>query len=178
MKITKIMGVLAIAGVLMVGSLAYADPERQIVINGIVPAILSMEVTDTEENVDLNELGRVAYEDKIIGNIVIDSNSATGFQIDYTSANSGFLQNGIGEVASYRKIDYTVSLINAAGTLGDGTSEGTLEKVSPTDAVSFSGNNAAPTVARSYDVAINTPIKTLEAGSGYTDTLTLTISTI
>lgn len=160
------------------GAIAQGDKTGTITISGIVPSGESIVVVD--DGIELNPLG-AGYNDIKVGSIVLNSNSAGGFNVGISSANAGNIVQATG--GPNQSISYTITVDNLQGDLGDGITAPTPESMTnislSADALlSFTGGaTTAPTVAASYDVSVTTPVKNdLNSGTAYSDTLTITIS--
>ena len=171
--------IIATGMVLLCSTAAIAqDKTGTITISGIVPSGESIVVTD--DGTVLNPLG-AGYTDEKVGSILLNSNSAGGFNIGISSANLGNIVQASG--GSNQSISYTITIDNLQGELGEGITPPNSESMTnislSADAVlSFTGGvTTAPTVAASYDVSVSTPVKNdLNSGDAYSDTLTITIS--
>jgi hypothetical protein len=165
---------------LSTGAIAQGEKTGTITISGIVPSGESIVVTD--DGVELNPLG-AGYSNVKVGSILLNSNSAGGFNVGISSANGGNIVQASG--GPNQSISYTISVGNLTGSLGDGVtppSDESMTNISlAADTVlAFTGGaDTAPTVGASYEVSVTTPVKNdLNSGDAYSDTLTITISSL
>lgn len=170
------------ASLLMFSTAAIAQDQRTgtITISGTVPSGESIVVTD--DNIDLNPLG-AGYTDVKVGSILLNSNSAGGFNVGISSDNGGNIVQANG--GPNQRISYTISVGNLSGSLGEGITPPSDASMTNINLVSdallafIGGAETAPTVGASYEVSVTTPVKDdLNAGNTYQDTLTITISSL
>jgi hypothetical protein len=168
------------SGVVVLCSTAAIAQEKTgtITISGIVPSGESIVVVD--DGIELNPLG-AGYTDIKVGSIVLNSNSAGGFNVGISSANAGNIVQATG--GPNQSISYTITVYNLQGELGEGITAPNPESMtnislSADTVLAFTGGaTTAPTVTASYDVSVSTPVKNdLNSGTAYSDTLTITIS--
>ena len=170
------------SGLLLFSAATIAQEQRTgtITISGTVPSGESIVVTD--DGMELNPLG-AGYTDVKVGSILLNSNSAGGFNVGISSANGGKIVQANG--GPNQSISYSISVGNLAGSLGEGItppSDASMTNINLTSdtVLAFTGGAAtAPTVGASYEVSVTTPVKDdLNAGDAYQDTLTITISSL
>lgn len=163
------------------GSASDCRDEGSIDVFGEVPICLDLLVIDTNAEIDFENLGKVAINNRKVGQFSVDSNAADGFSLTFSSSQSGELVKVGSAGGPTQSVSYLVDLDRTGGVLGSGTAEPAvtsgLSLASPVT-LDFAGTAVEPTIDLTYDVDLSVPANnSLEAGV-YSDTITIQLAAL